>query len=244
MTDNKDKSAFRRLVVSHIAKYASGSLNRPVRATNADTYIVTTANDIELLFVNNKFNPDLLKRLRSKSDGEMRGVIYEIALAAAFLRDGYEITWLKGGSLPEFTATKIETIDVEAKRRNRTGKIDYDLEKEIRAIRSNLAKALKKKRKNKYVVFIDSDIPPLSSKDNKLFYERCEKEFKNYNLENTAVVITNSGYENDGDSIETGKNSVMVFQGKGSPPEELIQDIILSMHAKLPEPVSPEWPVT
>lgn len=243
LTDKNDESAFHRLIMNHIRKFVSGPQYMPTRGSNADTYLLVTANDIELLFTNELLDDQLLKRLRSKSDGEMRGVIYEIAIAAAFLRDGYSIKWLKGDALPEFTATRDIKIDVEAKRRNRTGRKNYDLEQEIRAIRSNLAKALKKKRQNPYLIFIDSDIPPLTSKENDVFYKRCEQEFKDYNLENTAVIITNSGYENDEDALETGKNSTMVFQGKNGPSEDLVKAIVLSLHAKLPESISSDWPV-
>src|ERR1039458_9590074 len=99
---------------------------------------------------------------------------------------------LRGASLPDFTANRGVLVDVEAKRRNRTGKQEYNLEKEIRAIRQNIAKALEKKRSNPYLIFVDSDIPPKSSKENKIFHERCRKEFEAYDLDKTAIVITNS----------------------------------------------------
>jgi hypothetical protein len=240
-TDQNDSSAFRRLLFSHIKEMTSNPSGEAYRATNADVYLVTTASDIELLFINDKLDQDLLKRLRSQSDSEMRGAILEISAAAAFLRAGYSVDWLKGESLPEFTASKSKQIDVEVKRRNRTGKVEFDMDKEIKANRQNLAKALKKKRKNPYIVFLDSDIPPKSSKENKIFYDRCREEFGNYELEGVAVVISNNGYEHDGAAIESGKNSVMVIQGNNSPDQKMIEEIIRSLHSKLPPPISSGW---
>lgn len=241
--DNEDKSAFRNLLFAHIKKYVSGPQYQMVRSSNADTYLLYTASDIELLFINDLLPSKILKRLKSKSDSEMRGVIYEIAIAAAYVRAGYEVQWLTGDSLPEFSATKNVVIDIEAKRRNRVGKKEYNLEKEIHAIRQNLAKALKKKRQGLYLIFLDSDIPPKSSTENEYFYERCREEFGDYNLDKTAVIITNNGYENDQDAVDRGKNSVMVFRGKGGPSKKIIEEIILSLYAKLPEAISLEWPV-
>lgn len=241
--NQNDDSAFRRLLINHIKKMTSYSSQESIKATNADVYLVATASDLELLYINQKLDSGLMKRLRSKNDGEMRGAILEIAVAAAFIRDGYDIDWLNGNSLPEFTATKTLPFDVEVKRRNRTGKMVFDLEKEIKANRQNLANALKKNRNNPYVIFLDSDIPPRSSKENDEFYNRCRAEFGNYNLENVAVVITNNGYENDENQFETGKNSAMVIQGNGSPDREMVERIIKSLSAKLPPPISDGWPV-
>lgn len=241
LTDDSDKSVFRQLVIEHIIKSTSGEKNHPVRATNADMYLLSTANDLELLYLNNSLPPAILKRLKSQSDGEMRGVIYEIAIAAAFLRKGYALEWLSGNSQPEFTATNGSSVDVEAKRRNRTGKNDYVLDSEIRAIRQNLKQALSKKRQNPYIIFIDSDLPPNSTNEYQQFYDRCVVEFANLDLEYSALIITNSGYENDKNRIETGRNSAMIFRGKNGPSEDLINAIIISLHAIIPEPFSPDW---
>lgn len=242
-TNQSDNSAFHRLLLNHIKKMVAVSPERAIKATNADVYLVTTASDLELLYVNQKLNSDLVKRLRSKNDSEMRGAILEVSVAAAFTRAGYDIQWFKGNSLPEFTATKTLKFDVEVKRRNRTGKTEFNLEKEIRAHRQNLADALGKNRKNPYIIFLDSDIPPKDSKENEEFYSRCRIEFGEYHLENVAIVIINNGYENDESEDETGKNSAMVIQGKGSPDKQIIEEIIKCLNAKLPPPISDEWPV-
>jgi len=215
----------------------------PIRANNADIYLVTTANDIELLYIKGLLPVGIVKRLRSKSDGEMRGAIYEVAIAAAFVRNGYKISWLTEDGRPEFTAEKNGLVDVEAKRRNRVGVAEYNIDTEIRAIRGNLKLALKKKHDNPYMILVDSDMPPKTSEESVTFYERCQREFAQYELDKACLIITNSGYENDKDRIESGKNSAMVFLGKNGPPKEVIEATIRSMHSELPEPVSSDWPV-
>jgi hypothetical protein len=89
---NSDGSAvISRLYMQHMRKNINSNSQSPYRLINADIYLLTLAADLETLYLTNNANESILRRLRSKHNTEMRGVIYEMSLASGFARAGYKI---------------------------------------------------------------------------------------------------------------------------------------------------------
>lgn len=246
LNNDENVSVIRKLWKAHIEKNINPKQLGPYQTSYSDTYLLLLASDLELLLSAGKLPDDLVKRLRSANDGAMRGAIYEISIAAGAIRAGYAISWITAPSMPEFTATANDNteIDFEAKRRDRSAQTDYDLKREIRAITKNLNNALKKKTTKKYLIFIDTDLPPASSSDYKEIYRGLGEALKQYNLKKKAIVITSFGYEYQPNEIDAGKLSTMVIQGENSPTVREIEKLITFIHAKLPPDRSSHgWPV-
>ncbi len=94
------------------------------RPTGETQELIALAHDIYRLQLVKKLPAKLMKRLRSR-DG-FQGARYEIAVASAFARCGFDIEWLKDPATKhcEFVATHKTTrepIAVEAKSRHRKG---------------------------------------------------------------------------------------------------------------------------
>ncbi|HJZ82831.1 MAG TPA: hypothetical protein VKD91_20870 [Pyrinomonadaceae bacterium] len=88
--------------------------------------LLALAYDVYCLLEADRFNWDVRDRL--KSDDNFQGARYELAVAAIFIRSGFDIEWLdqtKGtGKRCEFVATHRitgEVVAVEAKSRHRAG---------------------------------------------------------------------------------------------------------------------------
>ncbi|MDB5167264.1 MAG: hypothetical protein JWN26_409 [Candidatus Saccharibacteria bacterium] len=239
-------SVFHRILIEHLDEVNDPGFNSEGRtASNKETYLYSFADDIVLLYLEGFLLQSHIKRIRSANDGEVRGVIYELTLAASFVRLGYKIKWLTDESQPEFTAIKDSiAIDVEAKRRNRHNSSDeeYKLTREIRAFRANFKNALTKTRTNKYLVCLDSDLPPAASFDLKDLYEAMSKEFGSNDLKDTAILMTNYGFEYLPDG-QNYANSSLVIKDKNSIDDEVLEALIRSINADMPDAVSQEWPI-
>ncbi|MEO5950132.1 MAG: hypothetical protein ABIQ04_01655 [Candidatus Saccharimonadales bacterium] len=243
LNDDNNDSVLRKMYKAHIDKVQSET--SLFILTNADAYLIYLASDLEQLVAKNSLPEGIIKRLRSTNDGEMRGAIYEITMAAAVTRTGYKIDWLTEPSRPEFTAYGKEVlIDFEAKRRDRTGRINYDLEIEVRAIEKNLRKALKKKTMNQYVIFMDTDLPPGPAQKYNEIMEAMMKKIGLHEQKKIVVVTTNTGYEHDPTVTDFGKNSVAMYKSDDGVNLHEVKKIILQMHAKLPKDASSSgWPI-
>jgi len=111
-------------------------------------------------------------RDRLKTDDQFQGARYELAVAAIFIRSGFDIEWLdqrKGpGKRCEFIATHRmtgEVIAVEAKSRHRAGTLQQpgpppDLASLRGDVRGLYMKAIAKDPKDKpFAIFIDANLP-------------------------------------------------------------------------------------
>lgn len=234
LTDEDNTSVFSKLYVDHIKRNTGGDPS-PYLAANRDIYLLTLASDLEILEATRNLPEKIIKRLKSESNEEMRGAIYETALAAGFVRAGYEIGWIDFDSSPEFYATRNGiSVDVEGKRRNRTENLNSTVEQNVRAIKKNIAKAMKKHHRKQYLIFIDTDLPPSSLADNSRLFIKLSEELQDRNYKGIAVILTNSGYEHVSDVADSGKNSFMVIQGPDSLNADQIQEAMVSIFAKLP----------
>lgn len=237
LTSDDNSSVFSKLYVKHIEKNMHSN-SQPYRMTHGDVYLVSIASDLELLQSDNNLPEKIVKRLKSESDGEVRGAIYEVSLAAGFIRAGYDIGWIDFDSSPEFHATKGNiTVDVEGKRRDRSENLGTTIEQNVRAIKKNITKAMKKHHRKRYLIFIDTDFPPMSSKRNKQLYDKLAEELGQSSYQGVAVILTNSGYEHENDNIDKGQNSMMVIQGSGSLPADYIKELLTSIFARLPDAI-------
>lgn len=131
--------------------------------------LLSLADDVYRLQLVRRLPPELVKRLKSK-DG-FQGARYEIAVAACFVRCGFEIDWIKEKAVKhcEFNATHKasgEMIAVEAKSRHRAGVLHQPGERvgaeQLRADVERLYReALDQNPCDKpFAIFIDVNLPP------------------------------------------------------------------------------------
>lgn len=244
-TNYYEKSIFHRMLIDHIKRMTTLGDDEGFEATNNEVYLYSVASDLELLFIEDSLDKDILKRLRSSDDGELRGVIYEVSVAAAFVRIGYSIEWLRGTKLPEFIASKNGSrINVEAKRRNRTStaKNEYDVDREVRAMRQLVWNAQQKERTGSYLIFIDTDLPPKTSGDNAQIYEKLSIELQKATMSDVVILLTNSGYEHDRENV-SNNNSGLIIKKESTISHEVLDLFIESFHADLPDAISDKWKV-
>jgi hypothetical protein len=125
----------RHIVVRWLAAFrAEAQKNRPAdhqkgrlysgAATSETTELIALAHDMYILQKVNRLPDSLINRLRNY--GEFQGARYEVAIAAAFVKCGFEIEWIDDVTVrhPEFVARNPRTheeVSVETKSRRRPG---------------------------------------------------------------------------------------------------------------------------
>lgn len=132
--------------------------------------LLALAYDIYCLLEADRLDRDVRDRL--KTDDQFQGARYELAVAAIFVRSGFDIEWIdqrKGpGKRCEFIATHRvtgEVIAVEAKSRHRIGTLQQpgsppDLASLRGDVRGLYLKATAKDPKEKpFAIFIDANLP-------------------------------------------------------------------------------------
>lgn len=97
-------------------------------ATGEITELIALAHDLYLLQKVNRLPDSLITRLRNYD--QFQGVRYEIAIAGAFVKCGFEIEWVeeKSAKHPEFIARNASTgeeVAVETKSRRRGGVLHH-----------------------------------------------------------------------------------------------------------------------
>lgn len=140
-----------------------------VPATGETTEIIALAHDLYMLLKVNRLPERLIERLRNYN--EFQGARYEVAIAAAFVKCGFEIEWLEDQTRPhpEFIARNKKTdeeVAVETKSRRRPGALnqpgDLPPEDELRADIDRLYRdALKQDPGGiQFAIFLDVNLPP------------------------------------------------------------------------------------
>ncbi|HYX37911.1 MAG TPA: SEC-C domain-containing protein [Oligoflexus sp.] len=130
---------------------------------------LTLAYDLYVLQDNLKLQEEIIRRLKRLE--HFSGARYELFVAATCIRAGFTVTHEdeadNSAKHPEFVArhkaTGIE-FDVEAKKRNRLLKLDFNdfhAGKARLDVRNILAGAINKFRNRPMIVFLDIDAPPL-----------------------------------------------------------------------------------
>ena len=142
----------------------TGNPDGPTRAYLALGYDLYVVGDSLLL------QEKLVKRLKHRD--QFQGARYELAVAATMIRAGFELTLEDEGDVtvkhPEFHARHRrtrETFAVEAKSRHRKGVLGRDgepLSREVFrvGITDLLRKAIAKRGKLPYIIFVDTNMPP------------------------------------------------------------------------------------
>ncbi len=143
----------------------------PVDPTGSSAELFVLAYDVYLLTKVNELPRSLLVRLRRRD--HFQGARYEVAIAATFVRQGFEIDWNtdKSKRTCEFTATHpatCEAIAVETKSRHRPGRLhevgDPKEPPELRLdVRRLVAEAVDQRPGDKpFAIFVDLNLPPLT----------------------------------------------------------------------------------
>jgi hypothetical protein len=197
-----------------LTKHAEHSLSS--LATGELKSLLCLAHDNYTLLHAQALPDSLVKRLRLED--QFQGARYEMAVAAVFVRAGYEIRWLTttDRKLPEFIAShpssKVE-IAVEAKSRHRPGVLgrDGDLPdvEDLRVDVDGLMKrALEKETDGRpFIVCLDLNLPPEQGGDTEAWSaELHRKVLAPFGRETTgepdrfsAVFFTNYSWHWDGE---------------------------------------------
>jgi hypothetical protein len=192
-------------------------------ATGDALALIALAYDMYTLRHAMVISPDdpIVKRLGNRD--QFQGVRYELAVAAIFVRAGYEVEWLTDTSrkLPEFIARRegggVE-IAVEAKSRSRPGVLGRPGgrpdEAELKADLSRLFRdALKKETGDRpLVIFLDLNLPLGGERTFQEWIEKLHDEVLASTGEASAerpdpysaVVFTNFSWHWDGDNPTGG----------------------------------------
>jgi len=186
--------------------------------------------------------PALLARLRHKD--QFQGARYETAVAAVFIRAGFQIEWITDTSrkLPEFIARREKTeIAVEAKSRHRSGvlgrpgeppdigSLDIDVE-------NLLARALEKETDGRpYVICLDLNLPIAETNSAEDWVSTLEeKVLKQYGQETTD--------EREPFSVVLFTNYSWHWQGQG-PASNPLQVAVRANKAEVPIPLKELDPI-
>lgn len=240
LNNPRAESMISSIYKKYVGRMTRGVKGNTTRLFNAEVYLLHLASDLELLVMKGKLTKDLIKRLNSSVDTAMRGAIYEVLVAATFLRCGYIIKWYETPNSPEFIATKGSFVfDIEAKRRDTSSNLTKDIDKEISGIKGLLKKALGKNISYPYLIFVDTDLPPAFSEKYSNVYTKISEMMDSLTFDRTSVTVTNNGYEYVSGEIQNGRNSAFTRMDNSAPSD--YQLIISTMHAKLPPEFSLIW---
>jgi hypothetical protein len=170
----------------------------------------------------------IVKRLGNRT--QFQGARYEIAVAAIFVRAGYQVEWISDTSrkLPEFVARRdgrrVE-IAVEAKSRPRPGLLgtpgDRPDEAELKADLSRLLRdaLVKETDGGPFVIFLDLNLPLGQERTFQEWVEKLHDEVLAWTGESSAarpdpysaVVFTNFSWHWDGDKPTGGAERFLVL---------------------------------
>lgn len=142
-------------------------------ASGEVTALIALAHDLYLLQKVNRLPIKLVNRLRNF--GEFQGARYEVAIAAAFVKCGFEIEWItdSGARHPEFVARNPQTgehVAVETKSRHRRGVLNQPGKPAIQFaadIEQLYADAVGQNPGDRpFAIFIDVNVPTGSDPNN------------------------------------------------------------------------------
>lgn len=128
---------------------------------------ISLAYDLFVLEDNKSLQESLLDRMRASDRPTFWGARYEAMVAATLIKSGFDLTYEdefdNRKTHPEFIATHRDTgeqVDVEAKKRNRSGVPQSDAEVRLN-ITDLLKSAIKKFRGRPFVIFLELNLPPI-----------------------------------------------------------------------------------
>lgn len=209
-----------------IEALSSGITRFTRTATGKEAELLALAEDVYRLAHSGRLEQRALKKLRHPD--QYQGIRYELAVAACFIRGGFQLRWLHEPtqSHVEFVATHPngDQIAVEAKSRHRKGHLNEQgtqvPNEELRAdVTGLLAKALKKETgSTPFAIFIDVNLPTTAGgagmsswlEDLDAYFKRRSDGTKDHPAKEFALFLTNYNWHFDpGDS--TGGRHLSFF---------------------------------
>jgi hypothetical protein len=208
--------------------------------------LTSLAYDVYTLLHTNALPERLLARLRDRH--EFQGARYEIAVAAIFVRAGFELAYLetKDQKHCEFIATHKKTgcrIAVEAKSRRRAGVLHekgaMDTEAVLRGdVQSLFDQAMRQMQEGvPFLVFIDLNCPPEAGRApmNKAWWEGLSACFETHDAIKAgkedkteafnAVIVTNFSTHYFGEELAAVTGEKLIF--KSLRPRDPLPDAVL-----------------
>jgi hypothetical protein len=189
---------------------------------------MSLADDLYRLRLANALRPKLVQRLRHHA--EFQGARYECAIAASFVRSGFDIAWQTGaGKKCEFVATHRvtrEAIAIEVKSRRRPGTLNEPgMEPRRSSLRLDVRhlydQALGQCPSDKPCgIFIDVNLPPESAGDRSRipWWDEIKAMLSEYPepgpttpCTETCLVFTSFGWHYTGKDRAQGQRHVFVF---------------------------------
>lgn len=188
----------KRTGVAYKCKYLDG--NDPTITGNNDLYWLLFCYDLFVLQHKMALTKDLVARL--KKHKEFQGARYELAVAAMFLRAGFEIDWIEkdkqSGKSCEFIATHRATgikVGVEAKSRKRRGVIHEAPGQDSNQGVSKLLKDAEEKKTPgniPLVILLETNLPYVKAPKKQLFNEVIRAADNPCDKENYAWLVINN----------------------------------------------------
>lgn len=175
-----------------------------VPATGETTELIALAHDLYMLLKVNRLPERLVERLRNYN--EFQGARYEIAIAAAFVKCGFEVEWIEDrtGPHPEFIARNKKTgeeVAVETKSRRRPGALhqpgDLPPEDELRADVDRLYREALKQDPGgiQFAIFLDVNLPPNTAPEEAAKWQReIVSRWQNEEQQVSLLGFTNFGW--------------------------------------------------
>ncbi len=150
-------------------------------ATGETTELIALAHDLYMLLKVNRLPEQLVERLRNRD--QFQGARYEIAIAAGFVKCGFQIEWIedRAGPHPEFVSRNKKTgeeVAVETKSRHRPGALhqpgDLPPEEELRADVDRLYREALKQDPGgiPFAIFLDVNLPPNTAPEEAAKWQR------------------------------------------------------------------------
>ena len=205
----------------HIDDESSPNTPKSAKPTGSVHSLLSLADDLYRLSLVGQLSDTLLERLRKRNS--FQGVKYEIALAASFVRAGFDIQWInEQGKHAEFTATIPTTNDeiiVEAKSRRRPGVLHEngtmpDLDKITADVNNLYCNALKKSTHGKpFLISIDVNLPHNSNylSDIMKLLDRHSEPTQSSPAKEFALLCTNFNWHYDESGLAQAPQFVYTF---------------------------------
>jgi hypothetical protein len=172
-------------------------------ATGETTELIALAHDLYMLLKVNRLPERLVERLRNYN--EFQGARYEIAIAAAFVKCGFEVEWIEDRTRPhpEFIARNEKTgekVAVETKSRRRPGALhqpgDLPPEDELRADIDRLYREALQQNPGdiQFAIFLDVNLPPKTASEEAAKWQReIVSRWQNNEQQVSLLGFTNFG---------------------------------------------------
>jgi hypothetical protein len=211
--------SFREVIRKNTPKDGEPGRAHSAPATGTLTELLALAHDLYMLQKVDRLPEKLINRLRNYK--EFQGARYEVAIAAAFVKCGFEIRWIndRSGPHPEFVAVNARTgeeVSVETKSRRRPGALHQagtlPPAEELRADVERLYReALKQDPRNRtFAVFLDVNLPGSTAAGEAARWQReVFDDWKDKAQQIGLLGFTNFAWHYRGNELATGPEFIL-----------------------------------